>query len=187
MEDSIANVILTELREFRAENEKRWEENDKKWEENNAKWEENDKRWKENNARWEENDQRWEVNNKKWEQNEARWEANNTKWKENDAKLEQVNQRITSLEEDRKKDRKDLLEILDTMQKTINNQFTEMKEYFDAKFEKVFVSQRVNDIEHEEFRKLVCTHEKRLNFYNARLNKIEEWKEQFDRGESKVV
>lgn len=166
MEDNIANAILIELREFRTENEKRWEENNKKWEQNEARWKENDARWKEN---------------------DARWEANNAKWKENDAKLEGINQRITLLEEDRKKDRKDLLEILDTMQKTIDNQFREMREYFDAKFDKVFVSQRVNDIEHEEFKKLVYTHEDRLNFYNARINQIEDWKEQFHGSQLTVV
>lgn len=159
MEDNIANAILIELREFRTENEKRWEENNRKWEQNEARWEENN----------------------------TRWEANDTKWKENDAKLEGMNQRITSLEEGCKKDRKDLLEILDTMQKNIENQFREMKEYFDAKFEKVFVSQRVNDIEHEEFKKLVYTHEDRLNFYNARINQIEEWKEQFHGSQLTVV
>ena len=34
MEDAMANTILKELREFRTENNKRWEENDKCWEQN---------------------------------------------------------------------------------------------------------------------------------------------------------
>lgn len=148
----MANVILKELREFRTENNKRWEENDRRWEENDKRWEENSKCWKEDTKT-----------------------------------LAGMNERITALEEGRKKDRKDLLEILDTMQKTINNQFIEMREYFDAKFDKVFVTQRVNDIEHEEFKKLVCAHEKRLNFYNARINHLEEWKDQFDMGEFTAV
>ena len=73
------------------------------------------------------------------------------------------------------------------MEKSISNQFSEMKEYFDAKFEKVFVSQKVNDMEHAEFKKLVCAHEGRLNFYNARISRLEEWKEEFDLGEFTAV
>ena len=225
----MANTILKELREFRTENNKRWDDNDRCWEENNRRWEENDRRWEENNKRWEENDRRWEENNKRWKENDRRWEENNKRWEENDRRWEENNkcweennkrwnennkcwkenqqlwkqnnsrweentktlagmdERIAALEEGRKKDRKDLIEILDVMQKTIDNQFTEMREYFDAKFEKVFVSQRVNDMEHEEFKKLVCVHEKRLDFYNARISWLEKWKDQFDMGEYTAV
>ena len=94
---------------------------------------------------------------------------------------------MTGLEEGRKKDRMDLIDILDTMEKSISNQFNQMREYFDAKFEKVFISQRVNDIEHDEFKKLVSTHEGRLNFYNGRISRLEEWKEQFEMGEFTAV
>lgn len=180
MEDAMANVILTELREFREENNKRWEANDKRWEENDRRWEENDKRWIANDKRWEQNEKRWEENNKKWEENSKRWDENDKKWEANE-------KRLIALEEGRRKDRLDLIDILDTMEKSISNQFTEMREYFDAKFEKVFVSQKVNDMEHAEFKKLVCAHQGRLDFYNARINKLEEWKEQFDMGEFTAV
>ncbi len=218
----MANVILMELREFREENnkkwevnEKRWEENDRRWEANEKRWEENDRRWKANEKRWEENNKRWNenqqlwiANNQKWEVNEKRWEennkrwnenqqlwiANNQKWEANDKKWKEstkilagINERVIALEEGRKKDRLDLIDILDTMEKSISNQFNEMKEYFDVKFEKVFISQKVNDMEHAEFKKLVCAHEGRLNFYNARISRIEEWKEQFDMGEFTAV
>ena len=218
----MANVILTELREFREENnrrweqnDKRWDENDKRWEQNEKRWEENDKRWKQNEKRWKENDRRWkqnekrweendkrwkqnekrwQENDKRWEQNEKRWQENNKKWEANDEKwnentriLEGINRRLTDLEEGRKKDRLDLIDILGTMEKGINNQFNEMKEYFDAKFEKVFISQKVNDMEHAEFKKLVCAHQGRLDFYNARISRLEEWKEQFDLGEFTAV
>ena len=201
MEDTMANVILTELREFREENNKRWEQNDKRWEENDKRWEQNEKRWEENNKRWEQNEKRWEENNERWNENQKRWEennerwnenqklwiANNKRWDENDKKWEGNDKRLTALEEGRKKDRLDLIDILDTMEKSISNQFSEMKEYFDAKFEKVFVSQKVNDMEHAEFKKLVCAHEGRLNFYNARISRLEEWKEEFDLGEFTAV
>ena len=41
MSDEIANTILKELRAFRTEEEKRWEENDRRWEENDKRWERN--------------------------------------------------------------------------------------------------------------------------------------------------
>ncbi len=138
MEDTMANTILKELREFRAENNKRWEANDKRWEENTKT-------------------------------------------------LAGMNERITALEEGRKKDRKEIIEILDTMQKSIDNQLTEMREHFDAKFEKIFTLQRLNDIEHDEFKKLLYTHEKRINFQSARIKYLEEWKNQFDMGEFTAV
>ncbi len=138
MEGAMENTILKELREFRAENNKRWGENEKRFQEN-AKV------------------------------------------------LSGMDDRISALEKGRKRDRNDLLEILDTMQKMINSRFIEMSEHFDAKFDKIFVSQRVNDIEHEEFKKLVCAHEKRLNFYNSRITRLEEWKDQFDIGEFTAV
>lgn len=138
MEDAVANTLLKELREFRAENNKRWDDNDKRWDEN-------------------------------------------TKI------LAGMNQRITLLEEGRKKDRNEIIEVLDTMQKSMNNQFTEIKEYFDAKFEKIYAAQRVYDIENSQFKKILYAHEKRINFQNARLNYLEEWKEQFDMGEFTAV
>ena len=115
MEDTMANVILTELREFRAENNKRWEENSKCFEQN------------------------------------------------------------------------DIIVALETMQKSISNQFTEKKEYMDEKFEKIFALQRVNDTEHDEFKKLLYTYNKRLDFHNARISNLEEWKQQLDMGEYTAV
>ena len=131
MEDTMANILLKELREFRTENNKRWDENTKV--------------------------------------------------------LVDMNERITLLEEGRKKERREIVEVLDTMQKSIDNQFAEIKEYFDAKFDKVYAVQRLNDMEHEKFKKLVCAHESRINLQNSRLNYLEEWKEQFDMGEFTTV
>lgn len=166
MEDVMMNTILKELREFRTENEKRWEENERRWENNERKWKQNEKRWEENERKWEQNDKKWEANAKI---------------------LLGMNERIVSVEQERKKDISDLVEILDTMQKTIDHQFTEMKEYFEAKFDKIYATQRANEIENEQFKKMLYTHEKRLDFYNKRISDLEEWKEQFDMGELSVV
>lgn len=188
MEDAMANVILTELREFRTENNKRWEENDKRWEENSKRWEENDRRWEENNRRWEQNDKELQKINERIDNvNDSMNERINRMNDSMNEKIDRMNDRIVNLEEGRKKDRRDILVVLDTMEKSISNQFAEMREYFDAKFDKVFSAQRFTDIENEQFKKLFCAHEKRLNFYNARLNYLEEWKQQFDMGEYTAV
>ena len=176
MEDSTANMILIELREFREENNKRWEENDKRWEQNEKRWEENDKRWEQNEKRWEENDKRWEKNNKILDEMNQR--------------INKISKRVDDLEEGRNKDKNGILVVLETMEKSINNQFVEMKEYIDkkeAKFDKIFAAQRVLEIDNEEFKKIICIHEKRINFYNARLKYLEEWKQQFDMGEYTAV
>lgn len=162
----MANTILKELREFRTENNKRWEENDK---------------------RWEENDRRWEQNEKRWEENEKRWQQNEKRWEENTKTLAGMDKRITALEEGRKKDRNEIIDVLDRMQKSIDNQFTEMREYFDAKFEKVYAAQRVYEIENEQFKKILYAHEKRINFHSSRINYLEEWQDQFDMGELATV
>ena len=187
MELTMEHEILKELREFRAENNKRWEQNDKRWQENDRRWEENDKRWEENDKHWQENDRRWEENEKNWQENDKRWEENDKRWEQNGKILEGMKGRLISLEEGRKKDRKDILVVLDTIEKSMNHQLVEMREYFDAKFDKVFSAQRFNEIENEQLKKVFYAHEKRLNFYKARLNYLEEWKEQFDMGEFTAV
>ncbi len=205
----------TEMKEFREENNKKWEANERRWEVNEKRWEENERRWEANEKRWEENERRWEANEKRWEENERRWLANEKRWEINDRKLgeinkrldltnkkleqtnvrldqtnetlEQTNTRVTNLEEGRVKDRKDILVVLETMQKSIQDQFSEMKEYMDTKFEKIFTLQNFNDLEHQEFRKLLFKQEKRSNFHNSRLNYLEEWKGKLDIGECTMV
>lgn len=112
---------------------------------------------------------------------------NNKRWNENTKTLTGMEKRITALEEGRKKDRNDIVEILDRMQRSIDNQFTEIREHFDAKFEKIYAAQRVYEIENKQFKKILYAHEKRINFHNSRLNYLEQWKEQFDMGEFEAV
>ena len=115
MEENVTMMtILQELREFRADNNKRWEENDK--------------RWKQNDKRWEQNEERWIAMDKRVD-----------KLEELSARSEQ---RLTELE----KGRKEMLDVLDTMQKSIDKLFTEMKDYMDLKFEKIDLSLAVNNM-----------------------------------------
>ena len=99
MEDVLAKTILAELREFRKENNKRWEENEKRWEENEK--------------RWMENERRWEENEKRWQQNELQ----------------------------RKKDRKELFEVLDTMDKSISKQFNNLEKYINTRCDEILENQ----------------------------------------------
>ena len=215
MDEKMGNVILMELREFKTEMKEFREENNKKWEANERRWEVNEKRWEENERRWEANEKRWEENERRWLANEKRWEINdrklgeinkrldltneridqtnkkleqtNVRLDQTNETLEQTNTRVTNLEEGRVKDRKDILVVLETMQKSIQDQFSEMKEYMDTKFEKIFTLQNFNDLEHQEFRKLLFKQEKRSNFHNSRLNYLEEWKGKLDIGECTMV
>ena len=193
MEENVTIItVLQELREFRNENNKRWEQNDKRWEENNKRWEQNDKRWEENNKRWEQNDKHWEENNKRWKANDERLEKMENrldlmdkKIDSTDNKLDSVDKRVFNLEEGRKADRREILDVLETMQKSIDKQFVDMRNYMDAQFEKINAINTVNDIEHTEFRQLLKAYGIRINLQSSRLTHLEKWKKEF--GEDGLV
>lgn len=107
--------------------------------------------------------------------------------KEMNKRLDNINDRVVALEKGRIDDRRDILVVLDTMQKSISNQFAEMKEYVDEKFEKIFALQRVNDNEHDQFKELLRKYNKRFEFQNVRISNLEEWKQDFDMGEYTAV
>lgn len=169
MEENIASTLLAEFREFRTENEKRWEEN-------NKRWEQNEKRWEENNKCWEQNEKRWEGNNKRWEQNEKRWEENNKK-------IGKMTIRIDNLEKNRKSDMKEILEVLDAMEKSISKRFDDMQEYMDFHFERIYSAQISNSIEHLQFKRAIKENSKRINFQNSRIDNLENWKDELENGE----
>lgn len=190
MENQVAVKILDELREFRKENNERWEANDKRWEENEKRWEANEKRWEENEKRWEANEKRWEENEKRWEENSKRWNQNDKKWAENDKRLDSIEDHLKRHDEDiskllefREKDRKELFEVLDTMQKSITDQISELKEDMDAKFDRFGVFQIINDIEHRKYKENINKNAAKLNFYNSRIEYLENWKREMDNGE----
>ena len=223
MEENVTILtVLQELRDFRAENNKRWEQNNKRWEENDKRWEQNDKRWEQNEKRWEENDKRWtsmdkrvakleELSEKsdkrltKLEELSARSEQRLTKLEELSARSEQrltkleelseksdkrltkleelsarSEQRLTELEKGRKEDRKEILDVLDTMQRSIDKRFTEMRDYMDLKFEKIDLALAINNMEHAEFRKLLKAYGIKLDFYGARIESLEKWRDEIN-------
>ena len=158
MEETITSTLLTEFREFRDENRQYWAENEKRWEQNERRWEENEKRWKENDKRWQQNDKRLEMES-----------------------------RINNLEEVRVQDRRDILEVLDAMQKSISKRFDEMQEYMDFHFERLYTVQMANNIEHMKFKKDIKEINKRVNFQNARISNLEKWKDELENGEMYTV
>lgn len=193
MEENVTIMtVLQELREFRSENNKRWEANDKRWEENEKRWAQNERRWEENEKRWTQNEIRWEQNEKRWEENERRWKANNqrldsmdNRLDSMDNRLDSMDNRVSNLEEGRKTDRREILDVLDIMQKSIDKQFVDMRNYMDVQFEKINAINTVNDIEHTEFRQLLKAYGIRIDLQSSRLTHLEKWKKEF--GENGLV
>ena len=159
-------TVLEELRDFRAENNKRWEQNDKRWEENERRWDENDKHW-------EQNDKRWEENERRWEKNEKRWEAN-------DKKIDSIDKRVSRLEEGRKSDKREIVEVLKKKKKSIDKQFIEIKDYLAIQIDKMNAALIANEAEHKQFREDIKNLTKRSDFQNYRITSLEEWKENFE-------
>ena len=189
MEEVTITMVLNELKDFRAENNRRWEENEKRWEENEKRWEENDRRWQENEKRWEANNSRLEKIEKNVAENtkqianlEKRVSENTEQINKLEEKVTDNTNRIINLEEGRKRDRKDILDVLDRMEKSISNKFSEMKEYMDAKFDKIYAAQIVNDIEHAEYRQIIHANSARLRFQDKRITDLESWKQDLEDG-----
>ena len=195
------NTILKELREFRIENNKKWDENDKRWDENERRWDENDKRWEENERRWNENDKRWEENERRWDENDKRWEENERRWDENDKRweenekrwnenqiklgeinqrLDSVNQRVSTLETNRKADQKEVIRIFETTEKSVLEIIKEMERKLDIKFDTVKAILKQNEMEHDDFRKFLDVHGNIINLQNLRIKKLESWKNAFN-------
>ena len=201
MEQSMENAILKELREFRTETNKKFDDVNERLDETNKRidvvnerLDETNKRIDDVNERLDETNkriddvsERLDETNKRIDDVNERLDETNRRIDDVDERLGETNRRVTNLEEGRIKDRRDILDILDTMQKSISNQFTEMREYMDAKFEKISALQRVNDTEHDEFKKLLYAHNKRLDFHSARLEYLEKWKEDLGMGEYTAV
>ena len=193
MEENVTIMtVLQELREFRSENNKRWEENDKRWEENEKRWTQNEIRWEQNEKRWEKNERRWKANNQRLDSMDNRLDLmdNRLDLMDNrldsmDNRLDSMDNRVSNLEEGRKTDRREILDVLDIMQKSIDKQFVDMRNYMDAQFEKINAINTVNDIEHTEFRQLLKAYGIRIDLQSSRLTHLEKWKKEF--GENGLV
>ena len=133
MEQTV-NIILKELREFRTENNKRWEENDEKW-------------------------------------------------KQNDRKLEKINQRLTKVENETKSLKKEVIRIFETTEEAVEKNLKDINNKLDITINTLNALSTQNNMEHKVFVDAINTHETKLNLQNVRIEKLEEWKEEFDSGE----
>ena len=186
MEENVTIMtVLQELREFRSENNKRWEANDKRWEENEKRWAKNEKRWEENERRWKANNQRLNSMDNRLDLMDNRLNSMDNRLDSMDNRLDSVDNRVSNLEEGRKTDRREILYVLDIMQKSIDKQFVDMRNYMDAQFEKINAINTVNDIEHTEFRQLLKAYGIRIDLQSSRLTHLEKWKKEF--GEDGLV
>lgn len=172
-ETATIDIVLKELREFRTENNKRWEENDRRWEQNDKRWEQNEKRWEENDKRWEENDRRWAENEKRWIENNKR--------------LGEIEERVTKTENTREADKKEFIRVFEIVEKTVVDKISEMEETFGIKFDKLEAELINNKIEHRKFMKDVRAHENKLNLQELRIDNLESWKDNFDMGTFSAV
>jgi hypothetical protein len=61
------------------------------------------------------------------------------------------------------------------MQKSITNQFADMKKYMDTRFDEMINVQN----KHEN---VINMHETRINFQNTRIENLENWKDEIENG-----
>ena len=115
-------------------------------------------------------------------ENNKRWEENDKKWEANDKKIDALDARVSKLEERRKSDKREIVEVLDTMQKSIDKQFAEMKEYMTVQIDKINAALIANEVEHKKYREDIKNLNKRYSFQNYRITSLEKWKDNFEDG-----
>ena len=156
MSEEIAITVLKELREFRAENNERWEVNRKQHEDLSARITSLEKGRREDREYLEQTRkedraylEQARLEDRKYLEGKI---AENKEYLEGKIaeNKEYLEDKITEnrkyFEETRKKDRKELMDVLDTMQKSIDRQFSDLKDIMNKKVE-------INEIEHFEFKK----------------------------------
>ena len=89
---------------------------------------------------------------------------------------------IMRLEKGRKEDRLGIIEILQTMDKSITESFVEMKNYMDINFEKIHASELARDIQYKEIRKELKLQKMTLNLHGIKIKELENWKDRFEKG-----
>jgi len=86
--------ILTELRQNREANQKKWEANQKEWEANHKQWDVQEEKWAKNqaiiNQMLADNRKKWAAQEEKWQDQEEKWQDQEKKWAENQAIINQM-------------------------------------------------------------------------------------------------
>lgn len=163
-ENATMLTVLQELREFRKETNERFDLMDKRI------------------TRLEEKVDKLDARVCRLEEKVDRLEERVTRLEE---RVERLDKRVANLEEGRKTDRREILDVLDTMQKSISKQFIDLKNYMDIQIEKFSVAGAANDIEHAQFRQLLKAYGIKIDIQDCRVKYLEKWKEDF--GESDFV
>ena len=97
-------------------------------------------------------------------------------------KIDSIDERVSRLEEGRKSDKREIVEVLDTMQKSIDKQFAEIKDFMVIQINKMNAMLIANEAEHKKFREAIKNLNKRSDFQNYRITSLEEWKDNFEDG-----
>lgn len=180
MQEEVVNTILKELREFRTEENKRWEENDKRWDANDKRLtsleqatEENTKAIVELKIQINGLDTKVSSLEQVTKENTERISSLEKETKEN-------TQNINNLIKTRKKDRLELIDVLDTMDKSISKRFDEMEENISLNFNKIYAIDLKNDVNHIEFKQILQVLGANDSEAANRIEKLEEWKNSID-------
>lgn len=91
---------------------------------------------------------------------------------ENTLEIIKLKGRVDDLEEQRKSDRLDLMDVLQRMDESISKRFDDIANHF----EKIYSLQAYNDVEHAEFRQAIKVLKMRDSVFAKRLEELEEWK-----------
>ena len=89
---------------------------------------------------------------------------------------------IIRLEKGRKEDRLGVIEILQTMDKSITESFSEIKNYMNINFEKIHASELARDIQYREITKELKLQKVTLNLHGIKIKELENWKDRFEKG-----
>lgn len=102
--------------------------------------------------------------------------------KELEKATEENTKGIIRLEKGRKEDRLGVIEILQTMDKSIMESFSEIKNYMNINFEKIHASELARDIQYREITKELKLQKVTLNLHGIKIKELENWKDRFEKG-----
>ncbi len=75
-----------------------------------------------------------------------------------------------------------MIEVLQAMDKSITESFTEIRKYMDANFEKIHASELVRDMQYKEISKELKLQKMTLKLHGIRIKELENWKDRFEKG-----
>ena len=107
---------------------------------------------------------------------------NDKRWEENNIKLNDIDLRVKKLENGRETDKQELYRIVDTIGETVKNEFEKMNKKLDIRFSKIEAILNENAMQHKEFKEKIEANESRINLYGVRIQKLEDWKDEFETG-----